>query len=127
MNTAVHEHDKMARIVAKELEQEGYAVVFEPAADQHDLGFVDDGGVVSAMLSFARRLLADLRHDPVYAGFLYPDWRAADETAATAAARADAEAAARAQLEAQLRETTEARARAEAELERLQSAAGGAV
>ncbi len=61
---------------------------------------------------------ADLRHDPVYAGFLYPGWRAADE-------RADAEAAARAQLEAQLREATEARARAEAELERLRSAAGG--
>lgn len=34
MNTAVHEHDKTARIVAKELEQEGYAVIFEPAADQ---------------------------------------------------------------------------------------------
>ncbi len=34
MNTAVYEHDKLARIVAKELGQEGYAVVFEPAADR---------------------------------------------------------------------------------------------
>jgi hypothetical protein len=34
MNIALREHDKMARIVAKELEQDGYAVLIEPTPDQ---------------------------------------------------------------------------------------------
>lgn len=34
MNIALREHEKIARIVAKELENEGYAVVFEPSPNQ---------------------------------------------------------------------------------------------
>lgn len=64
---------------------------------------------------------SDLRHDPVYADFIFPAWQATEERAAAAVAKAEREAEARAHLAARLREETEARTRAEAELARLQA------
>ncbi|EDN67721.1 hypothetical protein BGP_4960 [Beggiatoa sp. PS] len=34
MNIALREHEKAARIVAKELEDDGYTVIFEPSPEQ---------------------------------------------------------------------------------------------
>ena len=57
-----------------------------------------------------------LRDDPVYAAFVLPGWRAAEERAAAESNRADTEAQARRQAERRAQEAEQALARLQAQL-----------
>jgi hypothetical protein len=94
----------------------------------------EDGVIHSRVLSGFRFRVADLirrpepetlRDDPVYADFVLPDWRAAEERAAAEARRADVEAQARQAAEARAEAAEQEAREARQALARLQAQLAG--